>query len=74
MNNNLLDFALSYANKGWYVFPCREKPSEPFLNKQGKEKILREKTPYTKNGLNDATTEEKGRTSECHDWGKLWII
>jgi hypothetical protein len=66
MINLLLQSAIRYSDKEWYVFPCREKPSEPFLNKKGKEKILREKTPYTINGLNDATLDK----SKIEEW---WI-
>jgi len=31
MASSLLDYALSYAARGWYVFPCREKPGAPFI-------------------------------------------
>lgn len=40
MTNQLLDAALCYAANGWAVFPCRP----------------RGKTPLTKNGFKDATT------------------
>jgi len=56
MINLLLESAVFYVEKGWYVFPCRENPSIPFL-KNGKLKILKEKTPYTRCGLNEATQD-----------------
>lgn len=40
--NTIMEAALSYAKKGWYVFPCR-----PNL-----------KIPLTKHGVKDATTDE----------------
>ena len=56
--NKLLETALKIATKGWFVFPTREKPGKPYLDKNGREKILKEKTPYTTNGFKDATTNE----------------
>lgn len=55
--NNMLEEALSYARKGWFVFPCREKPGAPYV-RNGEEVIPGEKTPYTANGLHDATKDE----------------
>ena len=53
----ILDAALEYARMGWYVLPCREKPGEPYI--RNKETIIpEEKTPYTPQGLNDATLDE----------------
>ena len=54
MASSLLDYALSYAARGWYVFPCREKPGAPFI-RNGETIIPEEKTPYTTNGFKDAT-------------------
>jgi hypothetical protein len=56
--NELLKKAIEYSKRNWMVFPCRECPSDVFLDKNGKEKQLREKTPYTKNGFKDASLEE----------------
>jgi len=41
--NKLVEAALSYANKGYYVFPCKVKSKEP----------------ATPNGFKDATTDEE---------------
>ena len=46
-DNPILQAALSYARRKWYVFPCREKPGPK--NK--------EKSPYTPHGIDDATTD-----------------
>jgi replicative DNA helicase len=55
--SDLLQEALEYIRKGWYVFPCREKPGASYI-KNGVEIIPEEKTPYTPNGLNDASLDE----------------
>jgi hypothetical protein len=57
--NKLLEAALRYAKRGWYVFPTREKPGKPYIDKNGKEKICKEKTPYTFNGFKEATLDEE---------------
>lgn len=48
--------AITYAEKGWYVFPTREKPSLPFETEDGIE-ILPVKSPYTPNGFMDASKD-----------------
>ena len=45
--NPLLEAALTYAARGWPVFPCREKDGEPYLDRDGKLLTPREKQPYT---------------------------
>ena len=64
---NMLDEALYYAKRGWYVFPCREKPSAPYID-NNVEKVSLEKTPYTTNGLNDATTD----ADQIRAWWTQW--
>jgi replicative DNA helicase len=54
---DLLSEALGYARRGWYVFPCREKPGEPFI-RNGERVVPAEKTPYVAKGLNEATLDE----------------
>lgn len=56
MKNILLEKAIEYARRGWYVFPTREKPSKPFKNEKGKTVVIPTKAPYNKGGLNMATT------------------
>jgi hypothetical protein len=56
--NLLLKSALEYANKGWFVFPCREKESEPFFDtKKNRTRVMKVKSPYIKNGFHTATTD-----------------
>lgn len=55
---DMLKEALDYAKRGWYVFPCREKPGESFI-RDGETITPQEKTPYTSQGLNDATLDEE---------------
>jgi len=59
MSETLLQEAIKYAERGWYVFPCRIVPSKPFLTPKGKEKILPAKSPLHMGGLNNATRDEK---------------
>jgi replicative DNA helicase len=64
---DMLSEALYYASRGWYVFPCREKPGASFL-RNGVEVIPTEKTPYTSKGLNDATIDEE----QIRAWWDMW--
>lgn len=57
MNISLLESALEYSKKGFFVFPCREKESLPFITKSGKQKTLKPKSPYYKGGFQNATTD-----------------
>lgn len=55
---DLLNEALKYAKKGWYVFPVREKIGTPYT-KNGEVFTPREKTPYITGGLNSASIDEE---------------
>jgi putative DNA primase/helicase len=57
MDNILLESALGYARRGWWVFPCREYPF-PYVDKNGRNKVAKEKSPYSSNGFKDATCDE----------------
>jgi replicative DNA helicase len=65
---NMLEEALEYARRGWYVFPCREKPGQPYSNKNGELVTPPEKTPYIAGGLNNATLDEDQITT----WWTVW--
>ena len=66
--NILFNEAIQYSRRGWYVFPCREKPGAPFVNAEGITVVPTEKRPYTANGLNDATTDEE----QIMAWWSTW--
>ena len=53
----LLEYAIKYAERGWFVFPCREISGKPFLKKNGKEKIPKVKSPYLRGGFKSATRD-----------------
>lgn len=55
--NNLLEEALAYAERGFWIFPCREKPGTQYTNKNGEKIIPPEKTPYIAGGLNSASRD-----------------
>ena len=58
MTNKLMTEALKYANEfKWYVFPCREKEREYFIESKGKRKVLPVKSPYYKGGFQLATLD-----------------
>lgn len=65
---NMLEEALEYARRGWYVFPCREKPGQPYNNKNGETITPLEKTPYIAGGLNNATLDE----DQIRTWWMAW--
>lgn len=67
MDSPMLKFALDYVSRGWWVFPCREKPSEPFV-RDGKTTSLSEKTPYTSKGLDDASID----VDQIKAWWSKW--
>lgn len=64
---DMLEEALQYVRRGWYVFPCREKPGTPFT-KDGELVTPPEKTPYVAKGLNDATLDE----DQVKAWWTTW--
>jgi replicative DNA helicase len=63
----MLKEALDFAARGWYVFPCREKPGQPFI-RNGEEVIMEEKTPYTAKGLDDASIDP----DQINAWWEKW--
>ena len=64
---DMLSEALYYAKRGWLVFPCREKPGQPFT--RNNELITpEEKTPYVAKGLDSATLDEE----QIIAWWKKW--
>jgi hypothetical protein len=69
MENILMQNALEYARRGWYVFPCRERDSEPFWDsKKGKERVMIAKSPYIAGGFEAATRDE----NQIKDWWETY--
>ena len=66
-SNLLLEEALAYARRGWFVFPVRERP-EKYTNSKGELVELKEKTPYISHGLNDASIDE----DQIRAWWGMW--
>lgn len=63
-----IDFALDFAIKNeWYVFPVREKPGTPYLDKFGKWITPKPKFPYTTNGILDASKDAE----QINKWWKF---
>lgn len=59
--------ALSYARRGWPVFPCRER-DETITTFDGKTRTLKAKQPYGGNGVKDATCDE----DVVKGWWRRW--
>lgn len=68
MENELLKSAIEYSNRGWRVFPTREKPSRPFKNEKGKEIIIPIKAPYNKGGFKNATLDK----NQIREWWRKY--
>jgi hypothetical protein len=66
--NELLKYIYIYLDLGWYIFPCREKPGLPYRDANGKIKISKEKSPYTKNGFEDASND----SNQVESWWKKY--
>ncbi len=67
-NYSMLEAALQYVQRGWYVFPCREEPGEAYQDKKGRLVIPKEKSPYISNGLHAASLEP----AKIEHWWKKW--
>jgi putative DNA primase/helicase len=61
-----LDAALSYAARGWHVFPCHTPTPTGCSCRRDCDRIG--KHPRTKNGLLDATTDP----ATIRRWWKMW--
>ncbi len=69
MANIFLETALSYADLGFYIFPCRELPSKPYTDKKtGKIKISKEKSPYVSSGFKEASIDK----NQISEWWQKW--
>jgi hypothetical protein len=70
MNNILLEEAIRYAERGWFVFPTRPMKSKPFevVLRDGtkKTKTLPAKSPYYKGGFMNATRD----VEQIKEWWK----
>lgn len=63
----MLSSALDYARRGWYIFPCREKPGEPYT-RNGELITPKEKQPYVSKGLHESTIDEE----QIKSWWEMW--
>lgn len=66
--DTILSSALEYIKRGWFIFPCREKPGSSYVNKKGETVIPTEKQPYTANGLDDASIDP----DQIKAWWSKW--
>src|SRR6266849_1224690 len=66
--NSTLDAALAYAARGWHVFPCHTPTPQGGCSCRRPSCEDIGKHPRTKNGLQDATTEE----ATIRRWWKMW--
>jgi Bifunctional DNA primase/polymerase, N-terminal/Primase C terminal 1 (PriCT-1) len=64
--NALLDAALSYAARGWHVFPCHTPTPTGCSCRRKCDRVG--KHPRSKNGLKDATTDE----AQIRRWWQMW--
>lgn len=55
--NKLMQSALEYATRGWFVFPCREIDGDLWTDDKGLTHLPRAKSPYIAGGLNVASTD-----------------
>jgi putative DNA primase/helicase len=62
----LLEAALSYAARGWHVFPCHTATPDGCSCRRDCGRIG--KHPRTQHGLKDATTDE----ATIHHWWRMW--
>ena len=65
--NALLDAALTYAAKGWHVFPCHTPTAHGCSCRRDCGRDCG-KHPRTRRGLNDATTDE----GQIRRWWTMW--
>jgi replicative DNA helicase len=66
--NPILEKALEYAKRKWYVFPCREKPGKPFKDKDGNIVEPKEKRPYIAGGVDNASIDP----DQLNVWWATW--
>jgi len=66
--NTLLDAALSYAARGWHVFPCHTPTATGCSCTKRDACSDIGKHPRTRNGLSDATTDE----TQIRKWWTMW--
>jgi len=58
MNNILLEEAIEYTKRGWYVFPCREKEGKMYYDKDLEENVIPPvKSPYILGGFKESTLD-----------------
>lgn len=65
--SKILDQAIQYAKLNFYIFPCRE-IANTYIDNEGKTKLAKEKSPYTKDGFKNATTD----ITQIEKWWYTW--
>jgi hypothetical protein len=74
MKNIFLEEAIKYADLGFYVFPCREKPaSKSYIDEKGKIRLPREKSPYISGGFHQATIDKNQIADWWHQYPRACI-
>lgn len=66
--DSMLNWALRYAEYGWYVFPCREVQGRLYADERGKLHLPAAKSPYIRDGLLNATTD----AAKIREWWSRW--
>lgn len=64
----MLEHALSYTTRNWYIFPVRERNSDLWRSDDGKLHISKAKMPRITGGLLNASTDP----AQIREWWRKW--